>query len=69
MPAATPPPPPRRTRTNLVLIGEAFACADSGRFGARPSAWLSAAQRYPSLSVMVWSAPPTSSATRHLVWP
>ena len=37
--AAAPPPPPRRTRRaccNLVPIGEAFACADSGRFGARP---------------------------------
>jgi hypothetical protein len=39
MPAAAPPPPPRRTRRarcNVVLLGEAFACADSGRFGVQP---------------------------------
>ena len=39
MPAAAPPPPPRRTRRacfDVVRFGEAFACADSGRFGARP---------------------------------
>ena len=39
MPAAAPPPPPRRTRRacgNVVRVGEAFACADSGRFGVRP---------------------------------
>ncbi len=39
MPAAAPPPPPRRTRRAccyLVPVGEAFACADSGRFGMRP---------------------------------
>ena len=39
MPAAAPPPPPRRTRrarSHLVRVGEAFACADSGRFGGRP---------------------------------
>jgi hypothetical protein len=39
MPAAAPPPPPRRTRRacfELVRVGEAFACADSGRFGGRP---------------------------------
>ena len=41
------------------------------RFGpircAAPSASLWEAQRYPSLFVMVWSAPPTSSATADLV--
>ncbi len=39
MPAAAPPPPPRRTRqacSHFLLLGEAFACADSGRFGLRP---------------------------------
>jgi hypothetical protein len=39
MPAAAPPPPPRRTRRGsfyVVLLGEAFACTDSGRFGVRP---------------------------------
>ncbi len=39
MPAAAPPPPPRRTRRAccyLVPVGEAFACADSGRFGVQP---------------------------------
>jgi hypothetical protein len=39
MPAAAPPPPPRRTRRaccTVVRIGEAFACADSGRIGVRP---------------------------------
>jgi hypothetical protein len=39
MPAAAPPPPPRRTRRACVYalhLGEAFACADSGRFGVRP---------------------------------
>jgi hypothetical protein len=43
------------------------------RFGpnrcAAPSTSLRAAQRYPSLFVMVWSAPPTSSATADLVEP
>ncbi len=36
MPAAAPPPPPRRTRRarpSFVRVGEAFPCADSGRFG------------------------------------
>jgi hypothetical protein len=39
MPAAAPPPPPRRTPracSELVPIGEASTCADSGRFGVRP---------------------------------
>jgi hypothetical protein len=73
MPAAAPPPPPRRTRRAgcyLVPIGEAFACADSGRFGVLPRrrrSW--AAERYPSLFVTVRSAPPTSSATADLVQP
>ena len=35
--------------------------------GPAPSLW--AAQRYPSLFVTVWSAPPTSSATADLVQP
>ncbi len=51
MPAAAPPPPPRRTRRaccDVVLLGEACPCADSGRFGVWPSALLWAAQRYPS---------------------
>ncbi len=43
------------------------------RFGpircAAPSASLWEAQRYPSLSVTVWSAPPKSSATADLVQP
>jgi hypothetical protein len=40
MPAAAPPPPPRRTRrasSYALHLGEAFACADSGRFGVRPA--------------------------------
>jgi hypothetical protein len=39
MPAAAPPPPPRRTRRAcwyILLLGEAFACADSGRLGVQP---------------------------------
>jgi hypothetical protein len=39
MPAAAPPPPPRHTRRawlDALPIGEACACADSGRFGVRP---------------------------------
>ena len=38
------------------------------RCAARPAS-LQAAQRYPFLSVMVWSAPPASSATADLVRP
>ena len=72
MSAAAPRPLPRRTRRAccyLVHLGEACTCADSGRFGVRPSASLWAAQPYPFLFVMVWSAPPTSSATADLVQP
>ena len=71
MSAAAPPPPPRRTRRAccyVVHVGEACPCADSGRSVCdHRTPW--AAQAYPYLSVMLWSAAPTSSGTADLVQP
>ncbi len=58
---------------SLLLYCASWRGVRLRRFGpircAAPSASLWEAQRYPSLFVMVWSAPPTSSGTADLVWP
>ncbi len=74
--AATPPPPPRCTRRACcicVLFGEAFSCTDRadrvcGRRGAKGGTAYPIAKS-PSVFVMLWSAPATSSATADLVQP
>ncbi len=69
----------RTSATAASYAASLFRCSGDWRgvrlrrFGpircASLSASLWAAQRYPCTSVMVWSAPPTSSATADLVWP